>query len=387
MADKISEFLSTPVLHHGPGALGRLPVEIERLNGNRIGVLTDAGLTATGIKGKTESVTRKKLHWFEDVEPEPSMESVEHSATFLKEQECDVAIAVGGGSVIDTGKMASVLAEHGGKVMDYYTKSRDFLPGIPLIAIPTTAGTGSEATPAAVFRDPENGAKRGIRYEMFMPAAAILDPELTTSLPAGLTASTGMDALTHALEAYVSPLATVFSDMAAERAISLVFSSLKIAVENGKDLEARENMLNASYLAGVSIAIANVGAVHGLAHTLGGLHKVAHGLANAMLLPYIMEFNNSVSEEKYAAVAGILGEADPREKDAAGKARHAVSRLARDVGIPQSFKEIGVPETAIEQVADLCLETQARILSFNPRPMNKEQAVAILRQAYEGPNQ
>ena len=386
MNDKVSTFLSTPYVLHGEGALDALPEEIERLNGSRVGVLTDRGLVAAGIKEKVEAVAEGRLSWYEEIEPEPSTDFVDQTALFLKEQNCDVVVAVGGGSAIDTAKMALVIAQHGGRVTDYYEKKRDFLPGAPLIAIPTTAGTGSEATPAAVFRNPGDKVKRGIRSELFMPASAILDPELTLTLPAKLTASTGMDALTHALEAYVSPSATAFSDMVAERAISLISTHLRTAVEDGRNLAARSGMLIGSYLGGVAISIANVGAVHGLAHTLGGLHGVAHGLANAMFLPYVMEFNSSICFEKYATAARLLGEnTDGLNHDAAARlARDAVVSLARDVGIPRSFRDIGVPVSAVELVPDLCLESQARILAFNPRPMKRDEAVRILLQAYEG---
>ena len=386
MANTISLFLSTPYVRHGPGALSRLPEEIKRLNAERIGILTDRGLADSGIRAKVEDVVEGNLLWYENVEPEPSMESADRTAVFLREQKCDVVVAVGGGSVIDTAKMASVISRNGGRVTDYYSKKLDFLPGLPLIAVPTTAGTGSEATPAAVFRDPDDEVKRGIRSELFMPASAILDPELTVTLPEKLTASTGMDALTHALEAYVSPMATVFSDMAAERSISLIFSHLKTAVEEGGDREARAGMLIGSYLGGVAIAIANVGAVHVLAHTLGGLHKVPHGLANALLLPYVMEFNRNACAEKYAKAARLMGvDIHNLDDDAAARlAVESVSQLARDAGLPPSFQYLGVPESAIDRVPDLCLESQARILSFNPRPVSREDAVRILKQAYEG---
>lgn len=386
MNDTIATYLSTPFVFHGAGALGELPQEIERLHGSRVGALTDKGLIAAGIRERLESIVGDRLSWYDEAEPEPSTKSVDQTALFLKEQNCDVVVAFGGGSVIDTAKMASVIAKHGGQVTDYYEKKRDFLAGLPLIAVPTTSGTGSEATPAAVFRNPADDVKRGIRSELFMPASAILDPELSLSLPAKLTASTGMDALTHSLEAYVSPMATILSDMVAERSISLIVRYLKTAVEDGGNLDARDGMLMGSYFGGMAIAIANVGAVHGLAHTLGGLHGVPHGLANAMFLPYVMEFNSDFCAEKYAAVARLFGEnVEGLANGAAARiAVQSVRRLAKDVGIPQSFRGIGVPQATIEKVPDLCLESQARILAFNPRPMNREEAVGILSQAYEG---
>ena len=386
MNNQVSTFLSTPYVIHGVGALSELPKEIERLKGTKVGVLTDKGLVEAGIREKVEKAANRQLSWYEEIEPEPTTISVDNTARFLAEHNCDVVIAVGGGSAIDTAKMAAVIARHGGKVTDYYEKTRDFSPGAPLIAVPTTAGTGSEATPAAVFKNPTDSVKRGIRSDFFMPASAILDPEITVSLPQKLTASTGMDALTHALEAYVSPIATVFSDMVAERAITLIFEHLKAAIDDGKNLTARSGMLIGSYLGGVAISIANVGAVHGLAHTLGGMHGVPHGLANAMILPHVMEFNSSTCAERYANVARLLdsGAGSLSTPDAAKRARDLVVRLAKDVGIPSSFREIGVPESAIQEVPDLCLESQARILAFNPRPMAKDEAIRVLTAAYSG---
>ena len=302
-------------------------------------------------------------------------------------------IGLGGGSVIDAAKTAAAVMANDGSVPDYFGADRLPRPGLPPIAIPTTAGTGSEVSPAAVFIDPRDARKTGVRSDYLLPKAAILDPLLTLTLPQSLTASTGMDAVTHAIECYASPRAiecyaspraTVLSDMAAEKAIALIAENLPVAFARGEDVSARDGMLMGSYLAGLSLAIANVGVVHALAQTVGGMHRARHGVANALFLPHVMAFNRIGCRAKYARVAQLMGE--PVEglslDDASEKAVACVRRLSQSLGIPQRLSELDIPEDGLDQVARRCLETWGRIATNNPRVLSLEDARRILREAY-----
>ena len=384
MDGRTGNFMCARVIHHGPGALSHLEEEIGRLGGERPALVTDPGLVNAGIVDQVIESVKTRLFCFQDVQPEPPIGLVDRCADFLKDNQCDLVIGLGGGSSLDTAKMAAAMMGNVGRATDYWGAGRIPKPGLDVIAIPTTAGTGSEVTPAAVFVDPSDKAKKGIRSDFFLPEAAILDPVLTIGLPQPLTASTGMDALTHAIESYTSPRATVLSDLVAEKAIAMIGSNLPGAYANGAALSARDGMLLASLLAGMAIAAAGVGAVHALAHVLGGRHGIGHGVANALFLPHVMEFNRVGCRAQYARVAALLGEKVEGLSldDASMKAVEAVRTLSQAVGVPQRLRDLSIPEDSLDAVAKGCIETQARILTSNPRVMSLEEAKEILRRAY-----
>lgn len=384
MVGRVSEFATPKVVYHGPGALAQLDAEIRRLGGERVGLITDPGIVKAGICERVLESTEIDIHCCDQAEPEPSYELVAGCVDFMREHHCDLVIGLGGGSSMDTAKMAAVLMKNEGGVTDYWGANRVPGPGIPLIAIPTTAGTGSEASPAAVFVDPTDGTKKGVRSGFLLPEVAILDPTLTLTLPQPLTAATGVDALTHAIECYTSPRATLISDMAAERSIELIGEHLLRAYARGDDIVARTGMLMASYLAGITLSIANVGIVHALAQTLGGIHGVRHGVANSLFLPYAMEFNRIGCREKYANVAALLGEnvEGLSLDEASRKAVKVVRRLTQDLRLPQRLGELDIPEDSLDLVAQRCLETQGRIATNNPRVLSLEEAKEILHRAY-----
>ena len=217
-----------------------------------------------------------------------------------------------------------------------------------------------------------------------MPRLAIIDPLLTVTMPKGITAATGLDALTHAIEAYTSLKASVVSNMWAEQSIRLIGRNLRIAYCNGNDLSARDAMLMASFLAGVAFAAAGVAAVHALAHTVGGMHQVPHGLANALLLPYVMEFNRMGCREQFARIASFLGEpVNGLSLDVASeRAVESVWRLSQDLGIPGRLRDFDIPEDSIDLTAERAIEAEARLLGNNPRVFGREEAKQILRRAY-----
>jgi len=380
----IGKYIATPVVYHGAGALGQLEAIVKRAGCKRVGIVTDSGIAKSEICEKVLQASGVETSLFEGVIPEPPLEVVDQCSEFLKQNRCELAIALGGGSSIDVAKMAALLIGNSGTVTDYFGVDRVPKAGLPVVAIPTTAGTGSEMTPAAVFVDTKAKAKKGVRSDLMLPRAAILDPELTLSLPQMLTASTGIDALTHAIECYTSTQHTIMSDMMAEKAIELIGEHLPVAYANGSNIQARYGMLMGSNLAGIALAIANVGAVHSLAQTLGGEYRVAHGVANALFLPYVMEFNRLSCRRKYARVAELLGEqvAELSLDEASVRAIEAVRRLTGALGIPQRIRDLGISEESVEILAKRCMETQARLLVLNPRTVGSEDLQAILGRAY-----
>jgi alcohol dehydrogenase len=384
MADTIHSFLTTPVVFHGPGALARLPWVISQLGSNRPVIVTDPGLVKAGILSQVLKALGAEVPTFTDVEPDPPDTLVARCSDFLRSQGADLVIGLGGGSAIDVAKLAAVMLGNEGQASDYYGVEKVPNPGAPFVAIPTTAGTGSEVTPAAVFSDTATHTKKGVRSSVLQPKAAILDPLLTLSVPPAVTAATGIDALTHAIEAYTSRDCTMLNQFFAEKAVFLISRHLYAAYSNGSSVTDREGMLMGSYLAGLSFAIANVAAVHAIAQTIGGLYPVPHGVANAVMLPYVMEFNQSHCADKYARIGELMGL--PRGTDAtvdAAKTVSAVRDLTRSVGIPQSLPELEIPAESIDTLAERCVETQGRLLVLNPRETTVDDIRGILRRAYE----
>ena len=386
MPGKIGSFLTASMVHHGPGALSRLGDEIAKLGCTHPVLVTDGGVAGAGLCELVYAALGKQIACYSQVQPEPSYELVTECTAFLKEMGADVVIGLGGGSSLDVAKMSAAMTANEGVVTDYYGAGKLPKPGLPTIAIPTTAGTGSEVSPAAVFSDPYNKRKGGVRSDYLIPKVAILDPELTVSLPQPITASTGMDALTHAIECYTARAATVVGDMAAERSIEMIAEHLPVAYAQGDNLAARDGQLMGSYLAGLSLSIANVGCVHALAQALGGMYHVPHGVANALFLPYVMEFNRIGCREKYAIVAELMGE--PTEglslDEASCLAVDAVSALSQSLAIPQRLRDlnVGLPQSALGDVAQMCMNTQMRIISNNPRSMSLEECRELLERAY-----
>ncbi|HHX63749.1 MAG TPA: iron-containing alcohol dehydrogenase, partial [Chloroflexi bacterium] len=336
MAEQVSKFSCAPIVHHGPGALGELAGEIAKLGGQRVALVTDPGLIRAGLVDRVRQAAGVDLHLFSEVEPEPPYELVHRCVDFLRAHECDLVIGLGGGSAIDVAKMAAVMMANPGRVPDYWGVGLVRRRGLPVIGIPTTAGTSAEISAAAVFVDPEAQSKKGIRSDFILCQTAIMDPTLTIGLPRDLTAYTGMDALTHAIEAYTSPRATLVTAGNAEQSVALIGAHLRQAYANGESLAARSGMMAGCLFAGLALNEVNVGAVHGLSQTLGGRFHVGHGLANALFLPYVMAFNRIACREQYARVAMLLGEKIEGLSldEASRRGVEAVRRLSLDLGVP-----------------------------------------------------
>lgn len=319
---------------------------------------------------------------YADVMAEPSAESLDPVVEQVKAHQADLVVAVGGGSAIDVAKATAVLAANGGTAYDYFGVDRVPRPGLPVIAMPTTAGTGAEATPNAIFTNTRTQVKEGIVSPYMMPAVAIVDPELTLTAPPGVTAATGMDALTHAVESFTSVKAAPTTDLFAAEAIRRIGRSIRTAVFRGGDLAARTDMALGSLYAGIAICNAGTGAVHAMAYPLGGQFRVPHGIANASLLPHVLPWNLQGSVEKFAQVARLLGEPVDglSALAAAERAVAAIQRLCADLGTPSRLSAFGVREEHIPAMAAAAHATR-RLMDNNPRNLTVEEVEAIYRSA------
>lgn len=363
-------------IEFGIGKINTLKEKLKRYGIERPLVVTDEGIKKAGIleemKQELDEIDHKI---FDGVEANPKDVNVEEGAEFAKEFEPDGIIAVGGGSPIDTAKGINVLlSEKAETVRGFYGKDTMEENSLPFIAIPTTSGTGSEVTFSAVITDTEYDQKRSLRSVKLAPNLAILDPELTETLPESLTAYSGMDAFTHAIEAYTAKTATPLTDSLALHSMQLIVDHLPRAVDEPDDMEARSAMLLASTLAGISFNNSDVASVHCMAEALGGRYDAPHGLCNSIILPYVMDYNKEYCEEKYARVAELMGYSFQDTEKGTKKAVEGVRKLNEEIGIP-SIDETGLKESDIEMLA----ETSAKNLSneSNPRPMDKKDYVEL----------
>ena len=343
-------------------------------------VIIDPGIGGTvWVKEILASLQESGLQFliFDEVKPNPRDEDVYQAASLLKDKGFGAVVAIGGGSTIDTAKTAALLATHGGQIGDYAGWAKVPGPVLPLVAIPTTAGSGSEATCWAVITDGHSHNKLAIGDRHLAPAVALVDPSLTLSLPAALTAATGMDVLTHAIEAYLSALSNPVNDLLALEAIRLVAAHLRQVMTKGDDLEAREAMMLASTLGGIVINNADVAGVHCLSESMGSLYDAPHGLLNAILLPYFMAFWQKGCGERFAHIAGAFG-AVPKPEEAVTQ----VIALNQWLKFP-SLADIGVKRQDLQQLAETAASNVSN--SSNPVPMAALDYLGILEQAMTGP--
>jgi alcohol dehydrogenase class IV len=370
----------------GEGAIGGVGTIVKRYGGKRILLVVDPGFARGNSFGKvTDPLEKEGLSTvlFDAVEPEPRAVVADRCGELARKEKCDFVLGVGGGSAMDTAKAAAILATNEGRARDFQGLNKVPRPGLPKGMVPTTAGTGSEVTFTAVFVNEEEKKKAGINSPFLYPEMSVLDPELTLGLPAAVTAATGMDALTHAIESFTSKAASPISEMFSVEAIRYIGRSLRQAVNDGSDLNARSNMLLGSLLAGLGLANAGVTAAHSLAYPLGGIFRVPHGVANAMLLPPVMEYNVFSSPKKFAQIAEAMGEKVEglSEREAAILAVEGVKRLARDLAVPQHLSDLGIPQPAIPEMAEEAMKV-TRPLENNPRPISREEIVRIYQKVF-----
>jgi len=358
------------------------------LGGRRVFLVADPGLHQAGIIKQTTAILEKAeipYTLYDNVTPEPGLKLADQGVKLAQKNKTDCVVGLGGGSALDIAKAVSILLTNGGKAEDYLGLGKIKRPGVPKIMIPTTAGTGAEVTFTAVFINEKTKSKGGMNGDPLYPDAAILDPALTLSLPPHVTAATGIDAFTHALEAYVSTGAHAISDIYALEAIGLISNNLGAAYANGSNLEARSAMLLGSLLGGKALATAGVGLVHAMAYPLGGMFNTAHGLANAVLLPYVVEYNIIGNPEKFSTVAQVMGyesEGLPL-REAAQLAVEAIHQLNADVGIPSSLADLNIPADKIPEMAEIAL-TVTRPVENNPRKPTREDVIAVYEAAFNG---
>jgi alcohol dehydrogenase len=375
--------------HVGPGSLERCREAVTACGAARAFVVCDQGVLGAGL---VERLLREldaagaEAIVFADVEPEPTVDIIGAAAAALAEGgQVDLVVSLGGGSVIDTAKAAMVVALNGGAVTDYEDGAADPRPIealLPHVCVPTTAGTGSEATGWAMFVDPSRRLKNGLFDARLVSDVVILDASLTTSLPAIPTAGSGMDALTHAIEAAVSVFANPATDALALRAASLIAPALPAAVTAGEDLAARHDLLLASFLAGVAFSNSSCGIAHSLAESLGGFYRIAHGTANALVLPEVMAFNAAPVPAKLAEVARALGvdATGLTHEEAALAAAVAARRLRDGLPLPRALRELGVPQDDLPALAAAAAEVAPE--SGNPREASEEQLLALLENVW-----
>ena len=368
---------------YGPGVLNRLPEEMKRLNCQRPVIITDAGIVRAGIADRVQAMIAEAgipCLVYSGVEANPKDVNCEEGARLAREFGADSLIAVGGGSPIDCAKAVGVLLAHDAdRIKPYEGKTAATKPQLPLIAIPTTSGTGSELTFSSVITDTENHYKMTVKSPFTAARLALCDPELTISVPPMVTASTGVDALTHAIEGYTANCGEPIADAFALYSIELIYHNLEKAVKDGTDLPARSALLMGSMLGGMSFSHSDVASVHCVAESLGGVYDLPHGMCNAIFLPHVMEYNMECCVEKYARVAQAMGFAftDPRE--GAKTAVRAVKDLCRAVGLPD-FRSLNVKTEDFEVIAEMSAKNIST--ESNPRPMSKEDYLKVLWMAY-----
>ncbi|OCA84775.1 MULTISPECIES: iron-containing alcohol dehydrogenase [unclassified Bacillus (in: firmicutes)] len=363
----------------GWGSMERLDEGLQSMKSNKILLITDQILLDIGLLTPymTPLQSKYRVEIYTDVEPEPTLACAQRLVDFARIEDFDCIVGIGGGSVLDLAKLAAVISDNEGDVADYLnlTGTKPILrKGKQKILIPTTSGTGSEVTDIAVLS--LDGTKDVITHKYLLSDLAIVDPQLTVSVPRRITAATGVDALTHAIESYLSVQANDVTDGIAIQAIKLIGGAIRRAVQNGETPEARSAMSHGSYLAGLAFHNAGVAGVHALAYPLGSQYKLPHGESNAVLLPYVMDYIKEHCQDKMSHLVTMLGD----EKQTPFEVFH---QLIEDVGLPVTLKEYGVKEASLVGLSDDA-NKQTRLLARSPLPLNKDDILNIYQHAYKG---
>ncbi|BDF63876.1 lactaldehyde reductase [Alistipes finegoldii] len=383
----VNRIILNETSYFGAGARRMLADEFRGRGYVRAFVVTDKDLIRFGVAGKVTGVLDEAgiaYEIFSDLKPNPTVKNVQAGVEAFRRSGADAIVAIGGGSAMDTAKAVGIIAANPafGDVVSLEGTAPTANRSVPIFALPTTAGTAAEVTINYVITDEANTKKMVCVDPKDIPTVAIIDAELMAAMPRGLTAATGMDALTHAIEGYITKGAWTLTDMFELKAVELIARWLPAAVENGADTEAREGMAVAQYIAGMGFSNVGLGLVHGMAHPLGAFYDIPHGVANALLLPYVMQYNMESSLVKFGDVARAMGvdTAGMDTRQAAQAAVDAVRTLAVRVGIPQRLSSLGVreedlPRLAASALADVCTPG-------NPRDMSAEEILALYREAF-----
>lgn len=383
----VNRIILNETSYFGAGARRMLADEFRGRGYVRAFVVTDKDLIRFGVAGKVTGVLDEAgiaYEIFSDLKPNPTVKNVQAGVEAFRRSGADAIVAIGGGSAMDTAKAVGIIVANPafGDVVSLEGMAPTANRSVPVFALPTTAGTAAEVTINYVITDEANTKKMVCVDPKDIPAVAIIDAELMAAMPRGLTAATGMDALTHAIEGYITKGAWTLTDMFELKAVELIARWLPAAVENGADTEAREGMAVAQYIAGMGFSNVGLGLVHGMAHPLGAFYDIPHGVANALLLPYVMQYNMESSLVKFGDVARAMGvdTAGMDTRQAAQAAVDAVRALAVRVGIPQRLSSLGVreeelPRLAASALADVCTPG-------NPRDTSAEEILALYREAF-----
>ena len=384
ISDQTSGFFIPCVSLFGPGCVKEVGSKAKDLGAKKALIVTDQGLNKAGVPDiiiKHLSEKGIDSYVFAGAEPNPTDKNVHDGVTAYQDNGCDFIISLGGGSSHDCAKGIGLVTAGGGHIRDYEGIDKSTVPMTPLIATNRTASTASEMTRFGIITNTDTHVKMAIVDWRCTPLIAIDDPKLMVAKPAGLTAATGMDALTHAVEAYVSTAANPITDACAEKAITMISQWLRPAVANGENIEARDAMSYAQYLAGMAFNNASLGYVHAMAHQLGGFYNLPHGVCNAVLLPHVCEFNLIACQDRYAKIAELMGVNTDgfTETEAAFAAIDAIRELSSSIGIPSGLNELGVKTEDLAIMAenaqkDACMLT-------NPRKATHAQVVEIFKAA------
>ncbi len=382
----INYFKTTAKIITGAKSITTLPQEIKQLGGRNVFIITDEGIIKAGICDQVIQILKgsvKAVSVYGSVPPEPPLETIADCLEQARQARCDLIIGLGGGSSMDVAKVISVLLTNKKPLNDLIGINLVEKRGIPKILIPTSAGTGSEVTPIAILTDCSENLKKGMVSDYLFPEVAILDAELTISLPPLATAASGIDALIHAIEAYTSVNATSMTDHLALRAIELIVSNIRSAWANGNNIEARMKMLEGSCLAGQAFANAGVTAVHAFAYPLGGEFHVSHGVANAVMLCTVLRFNLLANLSKFGTLGKVLCPdiSSTDNKVLANGGILFLEELIADLQLPKTLRELNVPREAIGGMAEGVMKV-TRLLANNPRKITLADAVSIYQSVY-----
>ncbi len=370
--------------HFGAGSVAQLPVLLASFGYQRAFLVTDAGIMAAGIGQSVERILSGvgvSTVTFDGISPNPSTHNLDAGADAGRPFAPDVIIAVGGGSVLDSAKGIALMIANDGAARDFDYRNEQPHPGLPIVAIPTTAGTGSETNGFGVIDNHETGRKFYVGHDSVVPKAVILDPELTIGLPPRQTAATGMDVLAHALESLSSRRSNPYADGIDLQIVTMVFVHLPRAVADGTDIEARSNVLLAAHMAGLAFATTGLGMAHAAAHALSARIGAPHGVALAVLLDHVLTFNVPARAETYARAALAIGAGDSRAGQEANAAAliAAVRDLSRSVGMPASLTDLGLEERLIPQIVEDALNDE--VMANTPRTPTPEELQAVLVEA------
>jgi alcohol dehydrogenase class IV len=381
---RVSKFL-IPELIFGIGTLAEVGSAVRRVGGRRPMLVSDPGVLAAGwVDRAIPYLADVRVQWslWHDLTPNPKDFEVQAAFERYLESGCDALLAIGGGSCIDMAKAVAILSGNGGHILDYEGIDRATRPIPPMVMVPTTGGSGSDVSQFCVVTDTQRRFKVTIGGRAIVPEISVTDPELLTTMSAELTAHTGMDALSHAIESCVSEACDFLSEGHAVAAIRGIAEHLPVAVQDPHDLVAREGMARASLQAGLAFSNALLGATHAIAHQIGGALDLPHGLLNAILLPHVMRYNAETHAERYVAVAGALGVATDQidASTAAERAVEYVEELSRSLGIPAGLRELGVDPADFDRFAVDALRDA--YIATNPRPVSEEDVHRICIDAY-----